>query len=137
MSDNRKKDYLWNTIAGVINAAEAVVMSMVVTRFGKLSDAGVLSLAFAVGNVLMTVGKFGGRMFQVTDTKKQFKYCMYLVQRLLAIILMAVALVGYLLYGGYSGGKRQAIIMIVLIYMIESLEDCIWGKYQSTNCRKI
>ena len=44
----RGKDYFWNSIAGIINAAEAVVMSMIVMRYGQLSDAGILSLAFAV-----------------------------------------------------------------------------------------
>ena len=87
---NKKKDYIWNSIAGMINAAEAVIMSMVVTRYGLLSDAGILSLAFATGNVLMMIGKFGGRMFQVTDLKQQFSFKEYLVHRLIAVFLMFV-----------------------------------------------
>ena len=60
-SVSRKKDYFWNTAAGIINAAEVILMSMIVMRFGKLSDAGILSFAFAAGNVLMSIGAFGGR----------------------------------------------------------------------------
>ena len=128
-----RKDYVWNSIAGVINAGEAVVMSMVVTRCGKLSDAGVLLLAFAIGNVLMTVGKFGGRMFQVTDTNGQYSFSGYLAQRLCAIVLMLLAMVGVLAWGGYVGEKHAAIICIALIYAVESLEDCFWGYCQASN----
>lgn len=129
----QRKDYAWNSIAGIINAAEAVIMSMVVTRFGSLEDAGVLSLAFAAGNVLMTVGKYGGRMYQVTDARKQYRFYMYLIQRALTIGLMVISLIGFLLFEGYAVDKRNAIIIITAIYMIESLEDCFWGHYQATN----
>ncbi len=53
--------YLWNVAAGLVNAGEAVVLSMVVTHTTGLEDAGILSIAFAVGNLMMTVGKFGVR----------------------------------------------------------------------------
>lgn len=128
---NKKKDYIWNSIAGMINAAEAVIMSMVVTRYGLLSDAGILSLAFATGNVLMMIGKFGGRMFQVTDLKQQFSFKEYLVHRLIAVFLMFVVLVSLLLFKGYSTEKSGAIILIVVIYGIEAIEECIWGYFQS------
>lgn len=133
MTTSKKKDYFWNTFAGVINAAEAVVMSMVVTRFGQLSDAGILSLAFAVGNVLMTIGKFGVRMYQVTDAKKQYSFGMYILQRVITIILMIVSMIGVLLYGKYESEKTYAIIIITAIYLVETFEDCFWGKYQADN----
>jgi len=129
---DRRKDYIWNTIAGVINAAEAVIMSMVVTRYGRLADAGILSLAFAAGNVLMTVGKFGGRIYQVTDVRKKYTFHMYLIQRFLTIGMMALSLCAFLIYRGYAAEKGDAIIIITVIYMIESLEDCFWGEYQAS-----
>ncbi len=131
MQRSGRKDYIWNTAAGVINAAEVIVMSMIVTRFGLLSDAGILSLAFAVANVLMAVGAFGGRMYQATDIRKQYTFRMYMIHRLFALGLMIMALVGVVLFGGYDGRKLQAIIVITIIYMIEVVENCIWGHFQS------
>ena len=63
-----KKSYLWNIIAGCVNAAEAVILMSVVARVVNDEAAGILTIAFAVGNLLMNVGKFGVRNFQVTDT---------------------------------------------------------------------
>ena len=130
MIASRQKDYIWNSVAGIINAAEAVIMSMVVTRLGQLSDAGILSLAFAAGNVLMVIGKFGGRMYQVTDVKGQYSFRMYLAQRFLTLGIMALSLAGLLMYGHFWEDKKNAIILIALIYMVESVEDCVWGQYQ-------
>jgi len=130
---NQKKDYFWNIIAGFVNASEAVLMSMAVTRYGRLADAGILSIAFAIGNVLMTIGKFGGRIYQVTDIKRQYTFQMYFIQRVITVFLMLITLAVSIFLKGYSGEKRIAIIYIVLIYAIESIEDCYWGYYQSIN----
>lgn len=131
----RKKDYIWNTAAGLINAAEAVVMSMVVTRVTNLEDAGILTIAFAVGNLLMTVGKFGVRNYQVTDVEKKFSFEIYLKTRVVTVFFMVAATLFYLLYAfteiGYDRKKIWGILAVCLIYSVESVEDVVWGYYQS------
>ena len=47
-----KKDYVFNTIAGLIDASEAVIISMIITRTTGLTDAGYVTIAFAVGILL-------------------------------------------------------------------------------------
>ena len=131
-----KQDFFWNTLAGVVNAAEAVVMSMIVTRLGSLADAGILTIAFAVGNLLMTIGKFGMRGFQVTDQKDAFSFRTYLKSRALTVTAMAVIAAGYALYveqkGTYSPQECTVILLITAIYLVESVEDVIWGFFQKT-----
>lgn len=131
MHTSKRRDYAWNTAAGVINAAEAVLMSIIVTRFGKLSDAGVLSIAFALGNVLMTIGIFGVRMFQASDIRRQYSYGMYIKLRFITVGMMTASLATILLATGYEPQKAAAVALIAFIYMVESMESCIWGHYQS------
>lgn len=130
----QKRDYIWNTAAGCINAAEAVVMSMVVTRVTGLADAGMLTMAFAVGNLMMTVGKFGVRNYQVTDVGNQFSFSTYLTVRLMTVLTMIVTVCTYLGYmrvrAGYSLDKTGIVFAICMIYAVEALEDLIWGYYQ-------
>lgn len=38
---SKRHDYIWNMTDGLISAAEAVIMSMIVTRATILSEAGV------------------------------------------------------------------------------------------------
>lgn len=132
-----KQDYIWNTVAGLINAAEAVIMSMIVTRITGLSDAGMLTIAFAVGNLMMTVGKFGVRNYQVTDIENKFSFFVYLKTRLLTVLLMIFAVCGYLLYAAvwleYDRNKIIIIFMVCMIYAVEAIEDVFWGYYQRRN----
>lgn len=132
-----KKDYIWNTAAGLINAAEAVVMSMIVTRITGLTDAGMLTIAFAIGNLMMTVGKFGVRNYQVTDIENKFSFSVYLKTRLLTVLLMNVVVFGYLGYSSvvlqYSRDKIVIIGMVCMIYAVEAIEDVFWGYYQRRN----
>lgn len=130
MNMSKRKDYIWNTLAGVINAAEAVIMTIAVTRYGELSDAGILLLAFAVGNVLMTIGKFGCRMYQVTDINGQYAFKDYLLQRFCTLLMMVFALGAWLCISDYAIYKLLAVVFVACIYMVEALEDCLWGHCQ-------
>ncbi|MCC8049995.1 MAG: oligosaccharide flippase family protein [Clostridiales bacterium] len=137
MKTSERQDYFWNTAAGIINAAEAVVMSMCVTRITDLKDAGILTIAFAVGNLMITIGKFGVRNFQVTDARAQYSFSTYLKSRIITVLLMLAATAAYLLYASarlnYESNKLYAILLICLIYALESLEDVFWGYYQIQN----
>ena len=129
-----KKDYFWNTLAGLINAAEAVIMSMIITRITGLTDAGYVTIAFAVGNLLLTVGKYGVYSFQVTDHNAEYSFITYLRIRVITTIVMIICLALYILYGSaclsYSHDKILIIMFIGLIYAVESFEDLIKAQLQ-------
>ncbi len=124
-----KKDYLLNTIAGLLNAAEAVIISMIITRTTGLTDAGYVTIAFAVGNLLMTIGKYGVYGFQVTDYDRTYPFSSYFYARIITVLFMFFCLCGYLLYGHtrlhYTSDKIYIVLFIGLIYTIEAFEDLI------------
>lgn len=132
-----RQDYIWNTTAGLINAAEAVVMSMIVTRITGLTDAGMLTIAFAVGNLMMTVGKFGVKNYLVTDIENRFGFPVYLKTRLFTVFVMILSFVGYLFYAAawleYEREKIVIISLVCMIYTVEAVEDVFWGYYQRRN----
>lgn len=125
---------MWNMLAGIVNAGEAVILSMVVTRTDGLEDAGVLSIAFATGNLLMTVGKFGVRNYQSTDIEETFSFSDYFWARVFTVAVMILASLGYLAacirWKGYSSSKASVIFAVCVIYAVESVEDVFWGMYQ-------
>ena len=105
-------------------------MSIAVTRFGALSDAGILLLAFAAGNVLMAIGKFGCRMYQATDIQGQYAFKDYLLQRFCTLLMMLAVLVAWLYVSDYGLYKLQAVALVAATYMVEAMEDCLWGHCQ-------
>lgn len=135
MSEKRMQNgYVWNALAGAVNASEAVLLSMVVTRTDGIADAGVLSIAFAVGNLMMTIGKFGVRNYQATDLKGRFSFSDYFWARIFTAGVMVLSCAGYLLYciwsRGYGRYKAVVVAAVCLIYAAESVEDVFWGFYQ-------
>lgn len=126
--------FVWNTIAGVFNAAQAVVMMAIITRTDGLAFSGILSIAFAVGNLLMTIGKYGVRNYQVTDIKGEYSLNSYLTMRILTVLGMMGVSLGYTImkyfHGSYSFYKAGVVLVICSIYMVESFEDVFLGYYQ-------
>lgn len=133
-NQENKNGYLWNSIAGLVNAGEAVILSMVVTRICSLSDAGIMAIAFAVGNLMMTIGKFGVRNFQATDVDEKFDFSDYFWTRIVTVAAMLAASLLYFFYSiqmsGYNSKKSVVILAICLIYAVESIEDVFGGFYQ-------
>jgi len=121
-------------MAGLVNAGEAVILSMVVTRTNGLADAGILSIAFAIGNLMMTVGKFGVRNYQVTDLEGKTSFSDYFWARIVTVGLMAVSSLAYVFYcvheKGYDRSKAAVILAVCFIYAVESVEDVFCGLYQ-------
>lgn len=130
----KQSGFIWNSLAGIINASEAVIILMVVTRVSGLEMAGIVTIAFSIGNLLMTVGKYGMRNFQVTDVNDSFSFNDYFSSRIVTVFVMLMLTVIYLLYAficlGYSWQKSAVVLLICMIYMVESLEDVFWGNYQ-------
>lgn len=129
--------YIWNTVAGLINASEAVILSMVITRTNHLSDAGILSIAFAIGNLFANIGKFGVRNYQVSDIRGEFSFSNYLIARIISVGIMLTVSMVYIVIqiqrADYSVSKAIIILFMCLIYCVESIEDVFGGLYQNKN----
>ena len=112
-------------------------MSMIVTRITGLEDAGILSIAFSIGILMVPIGKFGLRPYQATDIGKQFSFSVYVKARMVTVLLMIISICIYLINAfinrGYNWNKISIIFSICMIYVIESVEDVIWGYYQNRN----
>lgn len=122
-----KKSYIWNMIASAINAAEAVVLLMIATRTVSISDVGVLTISFTVANLMMCIGKYGVRNFQVTDAKCEYSFKAYFRTRLVTLFIMLICLFAYLgfsiINSDYSLRKAAIVLLVSLIYGIEAFED--------------
>lgn len=132
--ESQRGNYIWNTVAGLLNAAEAVILSMAITRITNLVDAGILTIAFATANLFVTLGKFGVRNYQVTDTAEKFSFSTYLRVRVITAVIMIIVSLGYCMQGiiikDYSLYKAGSIFCMCMIYVIEAVGDVFCGKYQ-------
>ena len=129
-----RDSFIYNTASGLINAAQSVLILMIIARVLGDYDAGVFTIAWAVGNLLLNVGKYGMREMQATDVTHKYSFRTYLNSRIISTAVMIVVSVGYVLYSavtiGYETSKTLIIILVCLLKAIDSVEDVYQGQQQ-------
>ena len=105
-------------------------MQMTTSKCISVAQAGILSLALAVGNQLVTVGFYNIRTFQVSDVTEKYKFSDYCALRAITVSAMLVAGVLWAVLGGYSTAKMAAILAAVVFRAVEAVADVLEGRYQ-------
>ena len=117
-AEQLKKNYFWNTLGSLMNAASTVLMLMVVTRTMGAAAGGVFSLAYAVAQQLMVIGHFEIRTYQVTDTEEVFSFGVYLAARIITTVLM---IAGIIIFTLQSQGLSYEGVSVVRPHCIAAL----------------
>ena len=132
--DKMRSAYLWNTCAAMLNAFQTVFILMLISRIDPVIDAGVFTIAFAIGNLMLTIGKYGVRQFQVSDVEEKYSFREYTASRIVTSIIMILASFAYVgvnfATGLYNPSKCMVVILICLAKVIDAIEDGIHGMLQ-------
>lgn len=132
-----RDSYIWNMIASAVNAAEAVIVLMVATRTVGLDMSGTLTIAFTVANLMMCIGKYGVRNYQVTDVKNEYTFSDYYKVRWITLGFLCIGLIIFMFhaiaFSGYSLEKVSIVLMVTFIYAIEAYEDVFLSALQHNN----
>ena len=132
--DTQKTAYIWNTWAAMLNSFQSVLILMVISRIDPVTDAGVFTIAFAIGNLMLTIGQYGIRQFQVSDVQEKYSFREYVGVRVITSCLMVIVsffYVGIHYYtGAYDFKKSIAVFLICLSKTIDSVEDVFQGRLQ-------
>ena len=134
-SGNPKRDtVVWNAVSACLTSFQTMLLLMVLTRAGTEEHSGAFVMAYTVANLMMNIGKFGARQYQVTDAGEKYRYIDYTRARVFSMGLMSAALCGYLawslLRNGYSAEKAATVALISLFRGIEAAEDVMHGRMQ-------
>lgn len=133
-SNIERSSYIWNTIAGFAVAVQSAVMLIVMTRTNGLDDSGVFSIAFAVSSLMLFIGEFGVKKYQVSDVHEKYSFADYYTVRLItcgAMIVASFLYVGYsLVFGDYSLWKFTILIIVCLTKVIDGYADVFYGRFQ-------
>ena len=132
-----RSSYIWNTFSGVIDACQSVILLIVITRTNGLYDAGVFAIAYAIANLMLAIGKYGIRVYQVSDIKENYIFGDYLGARTVTCILMLIASIIYsgygLVFGDYDINKFLVIMLVCVLKIVDAFEDAFHGNFQQKN----
>lgn len=122
--------------SGGLNAAFSVIVLMVAARTISIEDTGILTIAVAISKLLLNIGKYGMRNYQVTE-QKMIAFSEWLASRIITTGIMMLCAVIYMVYQrmfqGYSLYKTSIVLLLCAIYAVECLEDIYTGYYQQQN----
>lgn len=130
---SKSKAYFWNTISSMLNAGMSALLLLVVNRICGTDKAGEFTLAFSIAQLMVTIGYFELRSYQVTDVKEKYSKSDYYTFKVLSCILMVFISVGYISIGGYTKDKALLIAALCIFKMLDAYEDYFVTLYQSQN----
>lgn len=129
-----KSSYLWNSASAMLNSFQTVVILMVISRIDPVNDAGIFVIAYAIGNLMLTIGRYGIRQFQASDVVEKYSYREYYYSRVLTTGLMLAISLFYIGFeygtGQYDGNKSIVVLLICLVKWIDAFEDVFHGMLQ-------
>lgn len=124
------RDYLWNTIGVGVWGAVFPILTVVATQLAGPEQAGMFSMAFVAGTLLMILSNYGVRTFQVSDIEQTSSFNSYQVNRWLTSLLALGAGWLYCSVRGY-GTHMFTLSMGVYIYkIVDGLADVYEGRLQ-------
>jgi O-antigen/teichoic acid export membrane protein len=130
MTDNVKRDYIWNTIGVLLQNAISPLLLIVITRLNGINDSGLFSFAFSVAIIFWVISMWGGRTYQVSDVNREFPHRSYITVRLILTILAIIGAVLFCMANDYDYVKTSLILLLVLFKAVESIADAIHGVLQ-------
>lgn len=128
--EHLKSNMFWNMVFSMLNAGQSMILLIIVNRFSGEFDAGVFSFAFSVAVLMMYIGNYGIRNYQVSDTREHFTFAEYCGSRVISCAVMMVVSIGYVACHQYDPEKVWIILWLCGMRMVECLEDVIHGRYQ-------
>lgn len=134
MKNIKRNGVIFNALSGTVNSLQSVVWLMFITRILGINEAGIFTIAYAIANLLLLIGRYGVRDYQASDVNKVFTWSEYYVSRLISTAgMMSVTLI-YCLYmgtmGGYSVYKVTVVFLMTLLKAADAYEDVYHGMYQ-------
>ena len=130
IGNNKIKNILYNTIGTTSFAFTSLIFLIIVTRINGTEDAGIFTFAFSLASLLITIGNYSTRTFQVTETNKKFTDSNFIYHRVITCILMLIVGVIYSLINGYEIYKFTIIIQLIIYRAIEAFSEVLYGIMQ-------
>ncbi len=125
-----RQNVIWNMAASILNSAQTVILLFIVTRTLGVVEGGVFSFAFSTANMLLYIGTYGVRNYQVTDVLKKHSFHEYYMLRIVTSTVMMILSIFFSFCSDYTIEKSLVIFTLCLFKCLEGIEDLFFGEYQ-------
>ena len=124
---------IWHTVFSMLTAVQSTLLLFILARVCGSGDAGIFSLAISVGYLMIMIGNYGVRNYQVTDIVPVYGFREYRTHRWTTCLIMTAVSLGYVLLRGYETEKALSVFLVCVLKVIESVENVYHAEYQRVN----
>ena len=130
-SANRARhDYVWNTVGQTLWGALLPILTIVATQLCGAEEAGRFNLAFTIATLLLFLGNYGVRTFQVSDLDEMDSFGAYQVQRAITCAVMLALGWAYCVVRHYDAAMVVIATGAFLYRAIDAFSDVYEGRLQ-------
>ncbi len=123
-------DYVWNTLGQTLWGALLPTLTIVATQLSGAEEAGKFNLAFTIATLLLYLGNYGVRTFQVSDLDEMDSFGAYQIQRIMTCGIMLLCGWLYCVLRGYHGGMAAIAAGAFAYRAIDAFADVYEGRLQ-------
>ncbi len=132
-SHSTSRDYVWNTIGTSVWGLSLPILSIVATQLVGTEQAGMFSMAFSTGMLLMYAANYGVRNFQVSDIDETHAFSSYQIQRWISTLMALVLGILYCTIRDYQPFMATICAGVYLFKLIDGFSDVCEGRLQQAD----
>ena len=132
-SHRTRRDFVCTTLGVGAWGMVFPLLTIVVTQLVGAEQAGMFSMAFITGLVLMFLGNYGVRTFQVSDLNERYSFSDYQVNRVVTCVIMLLVGALYCFARGYDGHMLTICMGVYFYKMVDALADVYEGRLQQAD----
>ena len=132
-SHSTTRDYVWNTVGTTIWGMSLPILSIVASQFAGAEQAGMFSMAFSTGMLLMYAANYGVRNFQISDIDETHAFSSYQIQRWASTAMALVLGVLYCAIRDYQPYMATICAGVYLFKLVDGAADVYEGRLQQAD----
>lgn len=132
-ANSTKRDYIWNTVGQSAWGFLFPLISIVATQLSGADLAGMFTMAYTVATVLMWIGSYGVRTYQVSDLDEVHSFYDYLINRIITCLVMVAACWIYAQARGYTEPMLTICAGVFIFRIVDAAADVFEGRLQQAD----
>ncbi len=125
-----KKNMLYNSVGSAIYLGLQWLITILVVRISGYEDAGILSLAMTISNVIYAISSFGMRGYQSSDIEEKFDDYTYILSRVFTCLVGIFITFIFLIFASYNIYTKLSIFIYIIFKTSEAFVDVFHGAEQ-------
>ena len=133
LEESQMRDTILYSFGSLCSSAASMILLLVVTRIMGQELSGVFSLAWSASQLMLTVGWFGTRQYQVSDVVGAISYYEYFIAKIISSGIMLVLGCAYVYIYRYETQTKIITLFLCAMMIADVFADFFSGFFQCNN----